>query len=246
MGRAMQCAEAPQGARRRSEVRSVGGALPTVDRGLPFENRQDAGRRLADAISDLQFAHPVVLGLPRGGVPVAAEVARVLRAPLDVIIVRKVGLPIQPEVAMGAIAEDGTTVMDVLFLDRADVSLPEFERIAARERKHLAERITDIRSVHPPLDLAGCTAVIVDDGIATGETASVACLSARRRGASTVVVAAPVAGPRGVDRLEGADVVCCLFTPAGFECVGDYYLDFDQTPRMEVLRLLDELAVAHA
>ncbi|MDQ0892869.1 phosphoribosyltransferase [Agromyces ramosus] len=204
-----------------------------------FRNRIEAGRRLAVALEGHDLPHPVVLGLPRGGVPVADQVARALDAPLDVLVVRKLGLPGQPEVAMGAIGEQGARVVNE---DIAGHAAPaDLARVEQRERDELTTRVRRFRGDLPPLDLAGCTAVIVDDGIATGATARVACLVARARGATRVVVATPVAAPdslASIAAMPEVDEVVCLSTPRGFMAVGMHYLDFGQTTDAEVLALL--------
>lgn len=207
-----------------------------------FDDRRDAGRRLATLLRERgPWPHPVVLALPRGGVPVAAEVADALGAPLDVLVVRKLGLPRRPEVAMGAIGEQGARVMndDVLRYDAVDDrTVAAVER---RERAELEARVARFRGDAPPVDLAGRTAIVVDDGIATGATARVACLVARARGAASVVLAVPVASPDAALDLfdRGAiDELVCPATPAGFMAVGQYYLDFTQTTDAEVQALL--------
>lgn len=207
---------------------------------MRFADRVDAGRHLAAALGHLAGADVVVLGLPRGGVPVAAQVAAALRAPLDVLVVRKLGLPNQPEVAMGAIGEQGARVLNDDIA--AAVSASELARIELRERDELDARLRRFRGDLPPVDLVGRTAVIVDDGIATGATARVACLVARARGASRIVVATPVAAPDSLAALEAmpeVDEVVCLSAPSGFMAVGMHYLDFTQTTDAEVQALLE-------
>ena len=203
-----------------------------------YRDRLDAGWALADALPHLD--DPVVLGLPRGGVPVAAVVAERLGAPLDVIIVRKVGVPWHPEVAMGAIGEGGAHVTDERTVRWATVSPTDFAAAKARERRTLDARVTALRHDRPPLPIAGRTALIVDDGIATGATMRVAVLVARARGATHVVVAAPVGAADTIAMLEQeADAVIVPLIPAGFRAVGEHYVDFRQTTDEEVHRLLD-------
>ena len=204
-----------------------------------FHDRTDAGRQLGAQLAGLRLDDVVVLGLPRGGVPVAAEVAAALSAPLDVIVVRKLGLPFQPEVAMGAIAEDGVRLLDRGLIERADVTPAQLDRVERAERANLDSRVALFRSGRPRVDLDGRTAIIVDDGIATGATASAACTVARGRGAARVIVAAPVGGLDAAQRVHGADEVICLTQPPGFHAVGAYYRDFGQTPEREVVALLD-------
>ena len=185
-----------------------------------FRDRVDAGRRLAKELEHLRGAAVVVLGLPRGGVPVAYEVARHLGAPLDVIVVRKLGVPFQPELAMGAIGEGGFTVTERTVLDRARVTREEWEGVEREQRRELERRVADVRRGRPRLDLHGRVAVVVDDGIATGSTARVACRVARHLGAARIVLAAPVAPPETVRDLTEADEVVCLETPSHFGSVG--------------------------
>ncbi|WP_286276780.1 phosphoribosyltransferase [Naasia aerilata] len=162
-----------------------------------FRNRQHAGRELAEAVRALGLRGPVVLGLPRGGVPVAAEVARVLGAPLDVLLVRKLGAPLNPEFAMGAIGEGGVRVLHRDIVRRLGVSPQQLDSIEAAERMELARRADRYRRGRPHVVLEGRTAVLVDDGIATGATAEAACEVAERFGAAEIVLATPVAPRTG-------------------------------------------------
>ncbi len=208
----------------------------------PFENRSDAGRRLAAALEGIDLERPVVLGLPRGGVPVAALVARALGAPLDVLVVRKLGVPGQPEVAMGAIGEEAARVLNDDVIDAAYVSPGELRDIERRERLELDARLARFRGGEPPVPLAGRTAVIVDDGVATGATARVAARVAKARGAARVVLAMPVGAPDSLGSLAAdpaVDEIVCLSTPRGFVSVGMHYLDFTQTSDDEVAELLE-------
>jgi putative phosphoribosyl transferase len=207
-----------------------------------FEDRSDAGRRLADRLRGypgLQGDDVVVLGLPRGGVPVAAEVADALGAPLDVIVVRKLGVPGHPELAMGALGEGGTRILDTRVVGLAGVQADDVVRVQAREERELARRLQRYRAVHPRAALAGRVALIVDDGLATGATARAACQVARHLGAARVVVAVPVAPADWVDRLgDVADDLVAVETPTSFRAVGEWYRRFEQTSDEEVLRLL--------
>jgi putative phosphoribosyl transferase len=207
-----------------------------------FDNRLDAGRRLAARLESLRGGDIVILGLPRGGVPVAAEVARALDAPLDVIVVRKLGLPFQPEVAMGAIGEGGVKVLDQRVLGMGNVTDAELARIERVERVTLESRSTLLRRGRDRVDLAGRTAVIVDDGIATGSTARAACQVARRLGAARVVLAVPVGPKDTVEGFTDADDVVCVSAPSEFLAVGQYYRDFSATSEDEVIVLLDAAA----
>ncbi|WP_239080328.1 phosphoribosyltransferase [Paractinoplanes brasiliensis] len=185
----------------------------------------------------------VVLGLPRGGVPVAAEVAAKLHAPLDVIIVRKVGVPWQPELAMGAVGEAGTSVVNRGVVRRTGVKPDELGAAQAHARVEVQRRLQALRGDRAPVRLAGRTAIVVDDGIATGSTARAACRVARALGAARVVLASPVGSPDAVTGLaDVADEVICLERPAGFGAVGQYYKDFRPTTDHEVLVLMNHAA----
>ncbi len=208
---------------------------------MPFTNRIDAGRRLAATLrAHLDAGNdPVVLGLPRGGVPVAAEVAEALQAPLDVILVRKVGVPAQPELAMGAVGEDGVVVVNDAVVRATGVRAEAFARVEARERAEIARRATRLRSVRPRISLEGRTAIIVDDGIATGSTARAAAAVARAHGAARVVIATPVAPPSTMEELrDAADDVIATEMPRRFAAIGEFYEDFRPTTEDEVVRLL--------
>ncbi|MEJ3404680.1 phosphoribosyltransferase family protein [Rathayibacter sp. YIM 133350] len=203
-----------------------------------FRDRADAGRLLAALVCEHPVQRPVVLGLPRGGVPVAAPIASALAAPLDVLIVRKLGVPSREEVAMGAIGENGARVLNDDVIASAHLSTQQLEATERRERTELERRVRLLRAGRPPLRLRGRTALIVDDGIATGATARAACRIARALDASRVVLATPVAAPDSLPLLTEADEVICLRTPPGFMAVGMEYLDFRQTSDDEVLALL--------
>lgn len=206
---------------------------------MRFRNRSDAGRRLASRLQFLRSEDVVVLGLPRGGVPVAAEVARTLRAPLDVILVRKLGVPAQPELGLGAIGESGARVINQEVVRYAHVSKDQIAQVEAKERAELQRRAQRFRGDAPHVPLAGRTAVIVDDGIATGSTARAACQVARALGAASVVLAVPVAPPSADRALRGdADEVICLEMPDRFLAIGEWYEDFAQTSDEEVVALL--------
>lgn len=206
----------------------------------PFRDRVDAGRQLADRLEYLRGEDLVVLGLPRGGVPVAAEVARALQAPLDVIVVRKLGLPFQPELAMGAIGEGGFQVVEAGVVTRARVTAEEWRSVERHERRELDQRVTRFRRGRERLDLHGRVAVIVDDGIATGATARVACDVARHLGAAKVVLAVPVAPYETARAWTDADELVRVETPQLFGSVGQYYDDFSATGDDEVVVLLHE------
>jgi putative phosphoribosyl transferase len=208
-------------------------------RTVRFRDRKDAGQRLAERLGPMLGQDLVVLGLPRGGVPVAAEVARALRAPLDVIVVRKLGVPGQPELAMGAVGEGGVRVVDERVLRLAHVAAEDLERAGDRERDELDRCVRRFRGGRDPVPVTGRIAVVVDDGIATGSTALAACSVARALGAARVVFAAPVCARESARRLAAdVDELVCLHSPRHFTAVGQFYDDFSQTEDDEVLELL--------
>lgn len=205
-----------------------------------FLDRAEAGQRLGQQLLHLRGEDVVVLGLPRGGVPVALEVARALHAPLDVILVRKLGLPFQPELAMGAIGENGVRIIDEDMVRLAEISPSELSAVEQRERQELERRARRFRGDRPIRSLKGCTAVLVDDGVATGSTARAACQVARASGAARIILAVPVAPPDWECRLSGdADELVCLSTPRDFLAVGQFYRDFSQTSDDEVAACLE-------
>lgn len=208
-----------------------------------FADRTDAGRRLAEALraelgGDARV-DALVVGLPRGGVPVAAEVARALDVSLDVIVVRKLGVPGHEELAMGAIGEGGVRVLNDDVVRQTGVTAAEIDRVERAERVELDRRVGAYRGSLPRRDVAGRAVVVVDDGIATGATARAACDVARAQGAADVVLATPVA-PHGWEReLAGvADRYVAVHTPITFGGVGQFYADFRQTTDAEVLAAL--------
>jgi len=210
---------------------------------MVFIDRIDAGRQLAGRLEHLRGQPVVVLGLPRGGVPVAALVATALGAPLDVIIVRKLGVPYQPELAMGAVGEDGVLVTSPEVIDATGITPSDLTAVQAREQAEVEERAARYRAGRPRLDLTGKVAVVVDDGIATGATASAACEIARAHGAARVVLAAPVAPEGWEDRIgDRADEYVCVATPPHFLAIGQFYANFAQTTDAEVTKLLDSTA----
>lgn len=213
-----------------------------------FAERVDAGRRLGSRLrecsaQELGGQDLVVLGLPRGGVPVAFEVALALDAPLDVIVVRKLGVPFQPELGMGAIGEDGVRVINDDIVDRAGVAPAEIRAVEARERVELLRRAERFRGRRGRISLRGRVAVIVDDGIATGSTAKAACQVARAHGARRVVLAVPVAPVDWRERIgTDADLCVSLATPEPFYGVGQFYAAFTQTTDAEVVSCLERAA----
>jgi putative phosphoribosyl transferase len=205
-----------------------------------FRDRSEAGRQLSLSLDHLADQDVVVLALPRGGVPVAFEVAQALAAPLDVILVRKLGVPFQPELAMGAIGEDGVRVLNDEVIGLTQVTPAEIDRVEARERAELERRSARFRAATPRVDLTGRTVVIVDDGIATGSTARAGCRVARAHGAGRVVLAVPVAPPDAARRFTGdADELVVVDSPMGFQAVGQFYRAFPQLSDDDVVALLE-------
>lgn len=208
-----------------------------------FTDRRQAGRMLGKELERFRALDPVVLGLPRGGVPVAAEVARALQAPLDVIVVRKLGVPQHPEFAMGAIGEGDVCYVDWDVVSELGLSGRELALTVEREKAELARRVRRVRAGQPQLELTGRTVILVDDGIATGSTVTAAIRVARDLGAVRVVVATPVAPEDTVRSLRRiADEVVVIESPQPFYAVGQAYLAFGQTGDDEVQQIL----TAHA
>lgn len=204
-----------------------------------FDDRRDAGSQLARLVADLALDRPVVLALPRGGVPVAAEVADRIDARLDVWVVRKVGAPGRPELGIGAIAEGGGAVFDQRALAAFGVDDRRLEQLVEAERRELARRVLRYRG-HPELpDVGGRDVVVVDDGLATGLTARAAIGGLRHSSPATLTLAVPVAAPDSLDRLSDSVDVIAVHAPPDFAAVGQWYVDFSQTTDDEVVRLLD-------
>jgi len=207
---------------------------------MTFTDRADAGRRLAARLEIYRRDRndqPVVIGLPRGGVVVAAEVARLLEAPLDVVVVRKLGAPDYPEFAIGAIARGETVLNEEI--DPGSLPPGYLDRVIATETRELERRETLYRGGRAAVPVAGRTVLVVDDGLATGSTAAAAVRALRHAGARRIVVAVPVAAPDSAQRLARlADEVVCLFTPADFRAVSLWYRSFGQTSDEEVVELL--------
>ncbi|GAA2135555.1 phosphoribosyltransferase family protein [Kitasatospora kazusensis] len=210
---------------------------------MNYTDRTEAGRRLAAELTHLRGADPVVVGLPRGGVPVAAEVAGALGAPLDICVIRKLGVPFQPELAMGAIGEGGARVLNDRVIRGAAITAEQLDRVERTERTELERRAVRYRRGRDGVDLRGRTVLVVDDGLATGSTAKAACRIVRARGAARVVLAVPVAPADWRSTMAGtADELVCPFTPARFYAIGEFYADFGQTGDAEVLACLDAAA----
>ncbi len=209
------------------------------DGDVRFADRHDAGRRLAALLGDLRHEYPVVVGIPRGGVPVAAEVARALQAPLDLVLVRKIGAPGNPEYGIGALAEDDVLIIDDEAVRRLRLSPAELDAVVERARRELAERSASRYAERPRLAVAGRTVLLVDDGLATGHSAQAAARSLRERGAARVILAVPVAAPASALQSRGwVDDVVCVQTPADLWAIGLWYGDFSPTSEEEVAALL--------
>lgn len=213
-----------------------------------FQNRYDAGRQLARRLDHLAGRDDVmVLALPRGGVPVASEVARALGAPLDVLIVRKIGTPGREELAVGAIASGGVIVVNEEIANQLGITRGEIRDLAVPEQIELARRQRIYRDDRPFPDLNDKVVILVDDGLATGSTMRAAVQAVRKLGPSQVVVAVPVGAGETCARLrELADEVVCVEEPEPFFAVGNWYQDFEQTSDAEVRELLEENANAAA
>jgi putative phosphoribosyl transferase len=204
-----------------------------------FHDRHDAGRQLASMLERFRGERPVVVAIPRGGVPVAAEVARALDAPLDVALVRKIGAPQNAEFAIGALAEGGVQVLSTQVVHALELSETDLEALVARGEAELDEQLRRYRGPRGPVNLAGRTAILVDDGLATGRSARAAVRSLRQRGAARVILAVPVAAPESAQALGAqADEVVCVETPADLWAVGYWYEDFSPTSDEEVTSLL--------
>lgn len=210
---------------------------------MGFADRRDAGRQLAASLAARVVAPTPILALPRGGVPVALEVARAFAVPLDVLGARKLGAPANPERAVGAIAEGGVAVLDQHAASRCGVTQEGLDEMLRREREELARQVALYRAGRPAQDATGAVAVIVDDGLATGLTALAAVRAARARGAASVILAVPVGAPQAVAMLsEEADEVVCHTVPRRLRAVGGFYGDFSPVSDEEVASCLREAA----
>ncbi len=204
-----------------------------------FNDRVDAGKRLASELADFKSKGALVLAIPRGGVVVGYEIAEELNLPLDVIIPRKIGAPDNPELAIGAVTEDGTTILDQSLIAYIGVPQSYIEEESRRQRQEIQRRLKVYRQNEPYPNLKGRNVIIVDDGIATGSTMKAALASVKNRGAKSVTVAVPVGPPSTIQELEKqADRVVCPYTPEYFQAIGQFYRDFSQTTDEEVIELL--------
>ncbi len=214
---------------------------------MPFKNRSEAGRLLAAALAAYQDRAPIVLALPRGGVPVAAEVAAALKAPLDLVLVRKLGVPGQPELAMGAVADGASPVIvrNADIIRYAGVTEAEFNAICDKERAEIERRRNSYLGGRVPAVVSGRTVIVIDDGIATGATTRTALRALRAQGAKELVLAVPVAAKETIEELRAeADNIVCLEAPAWFQAVGAFYSDFRQVTDAEVVEILARFANA--
>ena len=213
---------------------------------MSFKDRPDAGRQLAAALASYKDQQPVILALPRGGVPVAAEVAAALKAPLDLILVRKIGVPFQPELAMGAVVDGGAPIIvrneDVIRL--AGIEEAEFKVICDNELAEIERRRQRYLGSRERVDLAGRTAIVIDDGVATGATTRAALRATRMRNPKKLILAVPVAPTESLAELRSdADEVICLEDYEFFGAIGAYYADFNQVADEEVIELLRRFPV---
>jgi putative phosphoribosyl transferase len=206
-----------------------------------FVDRVDAGKRLASALKGFSGKHGVVLAIPRGGVVVGYVIAKALNLPLDVIIPRKIGAPNNPELAIGAVAEDGTAILDDNLIKYLGVSREYIQEETERQKQEIERRLKLYRQDTSYPNLKGLDVIVVDDGIATGSTMKAALASVKNRGAASITVAVPVGPPSTIEELnEMADRVVCLYTPEYFQAIGEFFTDFSQTPDEEVIKLLKE------
>jgi predicted phosphoribosyltransferase/dienelactone hydrolase len=221
--------------------------LGVGDDPVRFADRRDAGRRLAALLGDFSREDPIVAGVPRGGIPVAAEVARALGAPLDVVVVRKIGAPANPEYAIGAVAEGGVSVISREVVRALGLSAAELEAVVGRAQDELTERLARYSSIHRRVAVAGRTVLLVDDGLATGRSAQAAARSLRERGAARVVLAVPVAAPQSAHEARSwADELVSVEMPGDLWAIGVWYEDFSPTSDEEVAALLGGNAGAAA
>jgi putative phosphoribosyl transferase len=207
----------------------------------PFEDRREAGRRLAGRLSRFGGERPVVFALPRGGVPVGYEVSRSLRAPLDVFVSRKLGAPDQPEFGIGAVAAGGVRVLNADVIRRLGIPDQYVEQVTAREIAEVNRRLRYFRGGRPEPEVGGRTAILVDDGLATGVTARAAVEALRQRGPGRLVLAAPVCAAQTARLFKSrVDDLVCLASPSDLGAIGFWYKNFEQTTDEEVVQLLEK------
>ena len=209
---------------------------------MAFSDRSDAGRRLAKALSKYEDSNTVVLALPRGGVPVAAEVAAALNAPLDLILVRKIGVPVQPELAMGAVVDGAAPIIvrNDEVIELSGTTDREFDEACARELAEIERRRQLYIGERARVEIAGHVVILIDDGIATGTTTRAALQAIRKRKPKELVLAVPVAPPETIRQLrQEADTLICLETPENFGAIGYFYRDFRQVSDREVIEILN-------
>jgi putative phosphoribosyl transferase len=208
---------------------------------VPFTDRVQAGKKLATALTEYRGKDVVVLGIPRGGVVVAKEVAAALEAPLDIVVTRKIGAPGEPEYALGAVSQEGDAMMDARAAESLGATREYLDGQIREKKEEVRQRMETFRGDSPYPDLKGKVVIIVDDGIATGSSVEAAVMSVKKRSPKEVVVAVPVAPPDTVESLKGdVDRVVCLETPEMFMAIGQFYSRFDQIEDSEVKRILDE------
>ncbi len=235
----------PRKADRGDAVATIEEASPPGGQAIRFRDRGDAGRRLASLLEAHRSEEPVILAMPRGGVPVAAEVARALEAPLDLAVVRKVGAPRNPEFAIGAVAENGIRLISERAARALRLGPGRLEALVEAAEADLGECVRRYREGRPPLDLTGRTAILVDDGLATGRSAHAALLSLRARGAERLILAVPVAAPESVRELAPlAEEIVCVEQPRDMWAVGYWYADFAPVSDADVAAALDRAGAA--
>ena len=211
------------------------------DNGEAFRDRKEAGRLLGDVLQNLKGIRTVVLGIPRGGCVIAKETAHLLKADLDIVLSRKLGAPHNPELAIGAIAENGKIFLDDSIVSHTGADKAYIEKEVIRQSDEIKRRVNIFREILPKTPLEGKTVIIVDDGLATGATMRASLCAARQEKPSRLIAAVPVASRDAIDRIaDHCDEVICLRSPDFFEAVGEFYINFDQTTDEEVMDMLKE------